>query len=185
MVLLALCREPGVRLGAPETRLADHDFACSAQNSAFWRLWADGRIDPLVALADAQACLRDGPASNRGWARGRLIQQFHDAISDVDWGFVELRHGADRWARRLRVELPRTDSLNRAELAPLLAQVASVADLAAVLGDQAIPLARERYPIDDVRALLAIPEAGSVDHVSGDQPRSGGNDGPADPTHRI
>ena len=136
MVLLDVAAGECGRLESPAVRLADHDFGSTdPARGAFWRLWEADRIDPLVTREDVARCLTDGPASSRGWARGRLIQKFSEQVSEVDWDAVELRMSQDLWGRRLKVALPRPNSHGRATFGPILERAHDVAELAELLED--------------------------------------------------
>ena len=155
MVLIDVCSEPGVHLGDDRTRLIDHDFATSEPTSLFWRLWEDDMVDPLVPMAQVEECLVDGPEESRAWARGRLIQKFFDDITDIDWSYVELRQNFDRWADRLRVKMPRLDSLSRASFESALDDASDIDELKDRFAEEGGERVSEHDPIDDIRTLLA------------------------------
>jgi proteasome accessory factor A len=137
------------------TRLIDHDYSnTDPQRGAFWRMWEDGLIDPLIDIDDAVACLKAPPAGTRAWARGKLIERFGDDISDVNWSQVELRRGAGRWGPRLRIEMPELDSLNRGRFEGIIDRAADVAELEDLLEDDQH---RQSDPLDNVTDYLASP----------------------------
>ena len=158
MVLLELAEQPGVRLGDAQTRLCDHDFAnTDPTRGDFWRLWREGRVDPLIDRAAVDACLADGPIANRGYGRGRLIQSFSDSITDIDWSYVELRRDDDRWSPRLRIDMPNPASLARERIDPILARAGDVAQLEALLDQQEQVPTSQADPIRDIQSQLATP----------------------------
>jgi Pup amidohydrolase len=120
----------GGRFEDAATRLADHDFTNTNPNKgAFWRLWEEGRVDPLVELDDAIECARNAPPESRDWARGRLIERFGSSISAIDWSYVDLSFDDDYFSPRLRVDFPRPDSLNRSQFDHIIRAARDVADL--------------------------------------------------------
>jgi proteasome accessory factor A len=143
--------------GDAASRLADHDFTnTDPERGAFWRLWREGLIDPLIDLDDAQACLNSPPPESRAWARGELVRKFADDIRDVNWSCVELhRPGGGRWSRRLTIELPHLDSLRRERFAPLLNAARDVEHLERLLDEEQ---RGESDPIENVTPHLATPE---------------------------
>jgi hypothetical protein len=121
LYLLDGSQREGFVLGDARSRLLDHDFAnTNPAEGPFWNLWDAGRVDPLVDRATVLACLADGPVESRDWGRGRLIEQFADRITAVDWSYIDLRRGEGRWDQRLRVEMPTPDSFGRDRVEPLL-----------------------------------------------------------------
>jgi len=121
MVLMDLQQREGWDLGDGRMRLADHDYAnTDPARGAFWKLWEAGQVDPLVEREAVDACLVEGPPESRDWGRGKLIERFHDDITDVDWSYVELERGEGRWNQRLKIELPVPGSMGRERLGPLL-----------------------------------------------------------------
>lgn len=156
LTLLDLVSSEGLALSDPELRLADHDFCnTNPERGAFWALWEAGVIDPLVTRADVEACLVDGPADSRGFARGRLVQRFGASITELDWGHVELRRSDDRWAPRVRVLLPRPGSLTRPLAEGPLTGCHDVADLEAWLRSSPDAESDETDPLLDVHRELA------------------------------
>jgi proteasome accessory factor A len=156
LVLLGMCEEPGVELGDPATVLTAQDYAnTDPARGIFWKLWEQGLVDPLIAAADIEACLKDGPEDTRGWARGRMIQKFHDWIAGIDWSYVELRRSATRWAPRLRIAMPRLDSLARAQFEPILAAAQNVEDLERLFQRQPGATASDCDPVWEIASQLA------------------------------
>lgn len=154
-LLIVMCGQPGVRLGDAATRLADQDYGnTDPARGSFWRLWEAGAVDPLVSRQEADERLSDGPPESRAWGRGRLIRQFAADVTGANWSYVELRRSADRWASRLKVNLPRLDSLNRGQAESLLAEATSVADLERLLQRQT-ELAAKAEPVDEIEDSLA------------------------------
>ncbi|MCO6456008.1 MAG: proteasome accessory factor PafA2 family protein [Pirellulaceae bacterium] len=155
--LMDLCDGGGATLGDPQTRLADHDFThTDPRRGALWRLWEAGVVDPLVTLADAEACLKDGPAESRDWGRGKLLRRFASDVIDVDWGYVELRETSDPWAPRLRINLPHLDSLNREQCEPLLRDAHTPRQLIEHLRSRHAGDMRETDPVDNLTGRLAV-----------------------------
>lgn len=154
--LTQLCEERGGGLADAEIRLADHDFGhTDPQQGALWQLWEEGLVDPLVSLDEARARLAEGPAESRDWGRGRIIDKFYDFVSDVDWSYVDLTAGEDRWSSRLRINLSRLDSLNKAQSADLIAAAANPAHLGQLLNAQADGATRRTDPLDELPQHLA------------------------------
>lgn len=156
LCLMDLCEEPGTVFGDASTRLADHDFASTREDSMLWRLWEKDLVDPLVDMSRVEECLLDGPSESRAWGRGRLIQKFHDDITAVDWSYVELRRGTSTWGPRLRVEMPRLDSLNRASFANCIERARDVEDLKRLLDQGETELAVDADPVMDIRSQLSV-----------------------------
>lgn len=150
-------RAGGQPLESPTARLVDHDFAnVDPRRGALWRLWKHDCVDPLVTLDDADACLATPPPDSRAWGRGELIRRFHDHISDVDWGSVELRTGPERWSQRLKVDMPELDELTQADLGPVLDQITTVSDLSDVMiADRRESRTRRTDPQSDIVGELA------------------------------
>jgi hypothetical protein len=149
----------GATMGDAETRLADHDFSCTEPSvGALWRLWQEGLVDPLVDISAATDCLRAGPAESRDWARGQIIGRFFDRVVDVDWDFVELRSTDGRWNPRLRIELPRPDSLRRDRFGHIIQAAEHPRQLGELLAEQSEPYARPSDPLHDVSRQLALPD---------------------------
>ena len=139
----------------PAARLMDHDYSnTDPQRGAFWRLWEDGLIDPLVDMDDAIACLKGPPADTRAWARGKLIERYSDQTSDVNWSHVEIRRGGGRWGPRLRIEFPELDSLNRGRFEPILERATDVDHLEELLDDEQ---RGPSDPLNNVTDYLASP----------------------------
>ncbi len=134
LVLVDLCQRDGMKLDDMPIRVADHDYASTDPGRGhFWRLWQAGRVDPLVSRGDVDVCLLDGPEDGRGWARGRLIRDYGDRITDVDWSHVELRGDASTWGSRIRIEMPRPGSLSRDVFQPVLSAASDVKDIPRLL----------------------------------------------------
>ena len=96
-------------LSSAAARLADHDFAnTDRQRGAFWRLWNEGLIDPLISIDDADACLQSAPVESRVAAR---------------------RAGAEilRRYQRCELELRRTPSPRRWAVEPAVVRRAAAA----------------------------------------------------------
>jgi proteasome accessory factor A len=130
MVLRGMCDRPGTRLGDPSTSLIVQDYSnTDPLRGMFWQLWDQGLVDPLVNKADMERFLRDGPEDTRAWARGRLVQKFHKFITAMDWSYVELLLSTSRWNSRLRIEMPRLDSLSRHEFESVVETADSVEEL--------------------------------------------------------
>jgi proteasome accessory factor A len=139
----------GVPLGAPSSRLADHDFASTdPERGTLWRLWERGLVDPLIQISDADACLIEPPVDSRAWARGTLLERFFHDVTDMAWERIELRQGTDRWSPRLEINLPRLDSLRKTALEPLLGQARDVADLKELLGRSYQGAAKQTTSVD-------------------------------------
>ncbi len=120
--------------GSAAARLADHDFAnTDPDRGMLWRLWDEGLVDPLVSIDDARACLLEGPAETRAWARGQLIRKFSEKISSVNWDHVELYRRPDSWWPRLRIDMPHAESMNRQQFEPIIEQAENVAHLGSLL----------------------------------------------------
>ena len=155
--LVQLSEQNGAALGDPTTRLADHDF-CSTdpERGAFWRLWDQGLIDPLVDLDQAKRCLAEGPADSRDWGRGQIIGRFLDHIAAVDWSYVDVRTTPGFWGARRRIEFPCLDSLNQAELQPILRRAAGVEHLLHLLDETGQPVGKPHDPVEDITGELAV-----------------------------
>ncbi len=148
----------GHEWGSAAARLADHDFANSdPERGTLWRLWDEGLVDPLVTMDDARACLVDGPAETRAWARGQIIRKFAEQISNVNWDHVELHRNRDRWWPRLRVEMPLLDSLNRETFGPIIRRAQDVAQLGELLREDAAGAAQDSDPVMSVAHQIAVP----------------------------
>lgn len=154
LFLMQLCRSERLDLGDPAVRLADHDYlSTDPGRGTFWRLWEAGMVDPLVDRDAVTACLADGPPESRDWARGRLVRRFRHDIADMDWSYVQLNRTRDFWSSRLRIELPRLDSMNRASFEALIENAADVAHLEELLQRNAA--AHQVDPVSDIAPLLA------------------------------
>ncbi|MBC8875239.1 MAG: proteasome accessory factor PafA2 family protein [Planctomycetes bacterium] len=158
--LTQLCSQSSATLGDAETRLADHDFChTNPERGAFWRLWEEGMVDPMVTIEDAEACLVEGPLESRDWGRGRIIDKFFDQVADVDWGFVDLRSGDGLWSPRLRVELPQLDSLNKQQFETIIRSAVDPEHLSQLLINGTDAETRQTDPVDDItRELAIVPE---------------------------
>lgn len=166
LCIQGLCRDDGITFGDATTRLADHDFTnTDPDRGLFWRLWDRGLIDPLVDMGDVDACLRDGPPEGRGWGRGRIIQEFFQEITDIDWSYIELRRDDGRWSPRLRIEMPRPYSLARSRFEPVLEQASRLEEVQDLLQDDDSADAHESDPLTDIRSRLA--PAPTVDRQRG------------------
>lgn len=159
--LTQLCEQSGGCLADAEIRLADHDFGhTDPRQGTLWQLWEEGLVDPLISLDDARARLAEGPAESRDWVRGRILDKFYDFVSDVDWSYVDLTSGEDRWSPRLRIDLSRLDRCNKAQFAGLIDAAANPAQLGQLLNAQADGATRRTDPMDDIPRHLA-----QVQHV--------------------
>ena len=159
--LTQLCDQNGASFADAEIRLADHDFGhTDPKQGTVWRLWEEGLVDPLINLSDARECLAEGPAESRDWGRGRIIDKFHDYVSDVDWSYISLTSGEDRWSPRLRIDMPHLDSLNKAQFAGLIDAAADPAQLGQVLNAQEAGATQRTDPLDNIHRQLAV-----VQHV--------------------
>jgi hypothetical protein len=160
LVLLDLCQRDGMKLGDMPIRVADHDYASTDPSRGhFWRLWEGGRVNPLVSHEDVEACLLDGPEDGRGWARGRLIRDYGDQITDVDWGHVELRGAASAWGSRIRIRMPRPGSLSRDVFEPVLSAASDAEDIRRRLPVDPVALPREDGE-EDLQDEIIAPEGG-------------------------
>jgi hypothetical protein len=161
MVLLDLCQRNGMELGDMPIRVADHDYAASDPSRGhFWRLWEEGRVDPLVNHEDVDACLLDGPEDGRGWARGRLIREYGHRITDVNWSHVEIRGEVSFWGSRTRIELPRPGSPSREVFEPVLAAASDAEEIRRLLPQDEVALPAERGE-DDLQHEIVAPEGQS------------------------
>ncbi len=162
LVLLDLCQRDGMTLGDMPIRVADHDYASSDPDRGhFWRLWEAGRVDPLVSRADVEACLLDGPEDGRGWARGRLIRDYGNRITNVDWSHVELRGDASTWGSRIRIEMPRPGSLSRDVFQPVLSAASDVEEIRRLLPADSGTLPEEDDEAD-LRDEIIAPAGGTL-----------------------
>lgn len=144
--------------GSPDARLADHDFAnTDPERGMLWRLWAEGLVDPLVTMDEARACLTEAPVETRAWARGQLIRNFSEQISDVNWDHVELYRNRDRWGSRLRVDMPLLSGLNRETFGPIIRRARDVRQLEALLREDAAGAARDSDPVMNVARQIVVP----------------------------
>ncbi|MCH7856181.1 MAG: proteasome accessory factor PafA2 family protein [Gemmatimonadetes bacterium] len=160
LVLVDLCRRDGMKLDDMPIRVADHDYASSDPSRGhFWKLWEQGRVDPLVSHEDVEACLLDGPEDGRGWARGRLIRDYGDRITDVNWSHVELRGEGSFWGSRVRVEMPRPSSLSRDVFEPVLAAARDVEEIGRLLPTDPVE-SPEVEAEGDLRAEIVAPAGG-------------------------
>ena len=133
-------------------------------------MYFTGRIDPLVSRADVEACLLDGPEDGRGWARGRLIRDYGDRITDVDWDRVEFRRDESFWGSRIRIDMPRPGSLSRDVFQPVLSEACDAEDIRRLLPADAGPLPEEDGEADlpeegggaDLRDEIITPAGGSL-----------------------
>jgi len=139
----------GGRFEDAALRLADHDFTNTNPNKGiFWRLWEQSFVDPLVAMDDALDCMRNAPRESRDWGRGRLIERFADAISAVDWSYIELYRHDHFFSPRLRVDFPQPDSLNQSQFDFVVRSARDVAELRDLLqARDDIGRVNERDPI--------------------------------------
>ncbi len=120
----------GGRFDDAAMRLADHDFTnTNPQKGAFWRLWEEGRVDPLVEMTNVLDCTRNAPPESRDWGRGRLIERFAEAVSAIDWSYVDLYLDDSYFSPRLRVDFPHLDSFNRSEFEHIIRSARDVEDL--------------------------------------------------------
>jgi hypothetical protein len=155
--LTDLCDRGGARLGDAQTRLADHDFThTDPRQGAIWMLWEAGLVDPLVDLADAQACVVEGPAESRDWGRGQILARFLDSVGSIDWGQITLRESSSPWDHQLRIDLPEMSSWNREQLQPLLRAARSPSELCHRLTLQSPSSARRTDPLNEVTSQLAV-----------------------------
>ena len=130
MVLCDMCEREHLPLHDARVRVADHDYASTDPTRGhFWRLWEEGRVDPLVTPERVEHCLVDGPEDGRAWARGRLIREYFDQVTDVDWSFVALRGEKAGWPYSVRVAMPGTRSLSRNAFEPALTAARRGGDL--------------------------------------------------------
>lgn len=158
LYLLSECAGRGGELGDAASRLADHDFTNTDPGSGpFWTLWERGLVDPLVRPEQVAAAWRQPPSGTREAVRARIIERFAEAVSAVDWSYVELRETADRWSPRVRIDLPDLDLASCASLAALVERAASVTELAREL--KRLHIARTRDPFEDFTADLELPAA--------------------------
>ena len=156
--LLNLSADEGIVLGDAATRLADHDFTNTDRNrGVIWRLWEEGLVDPLVTAGDVERAWLTAPENSRDAVRGRIIERFSGAISDVDWSYVELRETDDCWGPRLRIDLPQFDRAFTASIDECVAQATSVQQLEQHI--ERLNVASIRSPLDDVSRDLVVPGA--------------------------
>ena len=162
LVLVDLCQRDGMELGDMPIRVADHDYASTDPSRGhFWRLWEAGRVDPLVSREDVEACLLDGPEEGRGWARGRLIRDYGDQITDVNWRHVELRGETSFWGSRIRIEMPRPGSLSRDVFEPVLSAASDAEEIRRLLPTDLAALPEEDVE-GDLQDEIIAPESGSI-----------------------
>lgn len=161
LYLLNVCEQQGAQLGDPTTRLADHDFTnTDPARGAWWQLWEQGLVDPLVRPEEVAQAWWSPPENSRDAIRGRIIQKFGDSVSDLDWSYVELRESADRWGPRIRIELAQPDRASHAALDAVVAQAQSVAELAREI--KRLNAASARDPFHDLTGDLDRPDRGST-----------------------
>ena len=162
LVLVDLCERDRMGLGNMAIRVADHDYASTDPNRGhFWRLWEGGRVDPLVSHEDVDACLLDGPEDGRGWARGRLIRDYGDQITDVNWSHVDLRGEGSFWGSRIRIDMPRPGSLPRDVFEPVLSAASDAEEIRRLLPTDPGALPEEGRE-GDLQDEIIAPEGGSL-----------------------
>jgi hypothetical protein len=175
LTILNACQDQGAQMGDPVTRLIDQDFTnTDTQRGYFWRLWEQDLVDPLVDMSAARALLVEGPAESRAWGRGQLIRHFADDITDIDWGYIELRRSSGRWRPRLRIGMPRLESLNRNELEPIVAVARTVEQLEALLADHPSSAVSQRDPVMEINTQLIVAgeSTGYQEHSNGRDARN-------------
>jgi len=154
-----LCAEHGATFGDAATRLASFDYTnTDPRRGWFWKLWEAGEIDPLVSREEVDRAMLAPPPESRAWGRAMLIRQFHDRIAAVDWDHVDLFHDAEgsRWRPRLKIALPELQSLNQAELEPILSQVRDVHDLERLLRRRNLAADSDRAM--EIHTQLVLPD---------------------------
>jgi proteasome accessory factor A len=159
LFLLNLCVERGATFGDATTRLASFDYSnTNPERGWFWKLWKAGEIDPLVSREEVDRSLVTPPPESRAWGRAMLIRRFHDRIAAVAWDHVDLSRDAtgSRWSPRLKIGLPELESLNQAELEPILSQVRDIGDLERLLRQRA--LTAESDPVMEISTQLVLPD---------------------------
>ncbi len=153
-----VCEGQGATFGDPATRLIDHDFSnTDPERGTLWRLWREGLVDPLITLQDAERCIHEGPAESRDWGRGRIIDRFFDAVSDVDWSFIELRRDSENWRPRYCIDLPYLESLNKAKFERAIEEATSVDDMERIIERDRLTPSHENDPIDNISSQLDVP----------------------------
>jgi Pup amidohydrolase len=153
-----LCVEHGATLGDATTRLASFDYTnTNPERGWFWKLWEAGEIDPMVSREEVNRSLVTPPPESRAWGRAMLIRRFYDRIAAVGWDHVDLSRNAagSRWSPRLRISLPELQSLNQAELEPILSQTRDIGDLERLLSRRT-PTA-ESDPVMEINTQLVLP----------------------------
>jgi hypothetical protein len=148
-------------LGDLAIRVADHDYASTDPDRGyFWKLWDAGRLDPLVSREDVEACLIDGPDDGRGWARGRLVREYGDRITDVNWSHVEVKGDSSFWGSRVRIELPRPGSPTRDVFQPVLSAASDAQDIRRMLPTELASLVdgNEEDEEPDLQDEIVAPE---------------------------
>ena len=154
-----LCAQHDAVFGDATTRLASFDYTnTNPQRGWFWKLWEAGEIDPLVRREDVDQALVAPPPESRAWGRAMVIRRFYDRIAAVGWDHVELSRNAagSRWSPRLKIALPHLQSLNRAELEPILSQAGDVDDLERLLRQR--NLAAESDHLMEISTQLIVPD---------------------------
>ncbi len=163
--LTQLCQQRGVGFGDPSIRLADHDFGhTDPEQGAWWQLWEAGMVDPLIGLDEARSSLAQGPWESRDWGRGKLIHKFYDEVSAVDWSYVQLTTGSDRWSPRQRIDFPHLDSMNRPEFANLIEAARDPHHLAQLLDARSLGTTYRTDPVDDIPGQLAAVQFVGASH---------------------
>jgi hypothetical protein len=158
LFLANLCAEHGASFGDAATRLASFDYTNTNRDRGwFWKLWEAGEIDPLVSREEVDRAIITPPPESRAWGRAMLIRRFYERIAAVGWDYVDLSRGEaeSRWSPRLKIGLPELESLNQAELEPILSQVRNVEDLERLLRQR--NLAAESDPLMEINTQLVLP----------------------------
>jgi proteasome accessory factor A len=149
-------------LGSPAARLADHDFThTNPQRSMLWRLHEQGLIDPLVSWDEAEKCLTSPPTESRAWGRGKLIERFHDEISDVDWGEIEFRSGNGFWSPRVTIDMPCLDQFTESDVGQAMDSAEDLSEFRRMINNRRAGMIRETDPLDDIGQQLASSNDGA------------------------
>jgi proteasome accessory factor A len=90
----------GIDWNDPKLAMIDlqyHDLR--PDRGLYWKLEAEGRIDTLASLAEAERAESEPPESTRAYFRGRAIRRFAPQIVSANWDSIVFDTGASALQR--------------------------------------------------------------------------------------
>jgi proteasome accessory factor A len=125
----AMAQRPDLTWDSPQIRQLDHLYASVAPDGPYWAYENNGVVERLVTEAQIERFCHEPPEDTRAWSRARLLQDFQDEVTGVDWDRIQFEiQGSAYWPERRTLPLNSPLGFTRTESEPLLHRAANLSE---------------------------------------------------------